>query len=715
MRKDIALHDWLITAQGDIDDAFFESVFFTGCGRMGARGYPAFRPRPRPVDTGLFIAGMFDEIKPGITDFVNLPTPIWHELYIDGMTPEIFGGMARSLDLSCGLVSFKYLLACGEKRLSVVEELFFPIKNPALIMQRLTLEPKADMELSVKSGVELICQNQPVPDDQVKDSGVAIKLTTCEGVRFDGPRMTIEGTTKSTGISFVQHLHFRTDDFVLGQGFHAPNLGAGFTFTAKARAGVPLRLQKAAEILTGRDRDPLISPLPDSWSFDAFLASAQADWAIVWGERGIELEGDDNAQTALRYNIFQLICNCSSRDDTVSIGARGLTHTRYKGCYFWDTELFMLPFYLLTEPEAAKNLLGFRVNNLPQAREHAHKMNGAGARIPWMVSYDGSEQCESWDIGCSEVHVTADVAYAAGQYMDITGDREFSSNGGAELLIETARFWVSRYSPAPDGGVNLLWCKGPDEYCGITSNNLFTNRMVQHNLELAAKSARTVEKENGPLYASLGLSAAEVERWSLLKNAIPLPRDPDTGRLRQDDTFHILEPVEPDSLKDGDGASYHKVCYDRLQRYKVIKQADVLLLMTRLPGSFSDKEKLDAWRDFEPLCLHDSTLSFASHALFAFQNGLVSEGKAYFYKALFLDLYDTMGNTGKEGLHLACLGESWQAVVFGIAGLSFSGGRPAVSPKLPDGWASLRFSVSYRGKRYEINVGRDGSSVRETT
>lgn len=189
---------------------------------------------------------------------------------------------------------------------------------------------------------------------------------------------------------------------------------------------------------------------------------------------GITIEGDADAQTAMRYVIYQLIVNCAARDDTVSIGARGLTHTRYKGCYFWDTDLFMLPFYLYTDPQAARSLSQFRVNTLPQAKTHAQKMNGTGARYPWMVAFDGTEQCETWDIGCSEIHVTADVAYALGQYMENTQDKEFFLNGGAEALVETARFWMSRYSPESGTElVNLLFCKGPDEY---PSNDQFKGR-----------------------------------------------------------------------------------------------------------------------------------------------------------------------------------------------------------------------------------------------
>ena len=147
----------------------------------------------------------------------------------------------------------------------------------------------------------------------------------------------------------------------------------------------------------------------------------------------------------------------------------------------------------------------------------------------------------------------------------------------------------------------------------------------------------------------------------VIRKAIKWPRDPVTFRLRQDETLHLLEPVDLAEIKRDAGASYHHVCFDRLQRYKVIKQADVLLLMTRLPQLFTAEEKKAAWEDFEPICLHDSTLSFASHALFALQNGFTDKGMDYLKKALLLDLRDIMGNTGHEGLHLACMGEAWQA------------------------------------------------------
>nr|MCR4777918.1 glycoside hydrolase family 65 protein [Lachnospiraceae bacterium] len=356
--------------------------------------------------------------------------------------------------------------------------------------------------------------------------------------------------------------------------------------------------------------------------------------------------------------------NCSSGDPTVNIGARGISHGRYKGCYFWDTDIFMLPFYLKNDINAAKNLCLYRIGMLPAAKEHSRKMNTKGARYPWMSALDGSEQCETWDIGCSELHITADVVYAIDNYCKTSKDEDFYISKAAEVYVETARFWASRYTWDKDGKkADLLFCKGPDEYCGITSNNLFTNIMVMHNLKLAIKAAKDLREKNGDTYKRLNISDKEISDWDKLFNAIVIPKDPDTGHLTQDETFHLLEEVDISSIKPNDEASYHTVCFDRLQRYKVIKQADVLLIMTRFPKLFTKEEKLQAWEDFEPVCLHDSTLSFASHALFALQNDLKDEGMDYLKKALLLDLRDIMNNTGHEGLHLANMGEAWSAAM----------------------------------------------------
>lgn len=706
MRNDIILDDWCIHAQADtFTDAFLESVFFSGNGRMGVRGYAANEIAFRPVSQGLFLAGMFDEIKPGITDFINLPTPVWHKIAINGMAPDLLGKVSYTLNLSCGLLTLYYGLDAGGAQIHVTEERFFDPERPGLISQRLSIRAMAPLELTVESGAFSASCNCPIPDDQVKENLETVQLMEELPPTFAPHRCTASYKSRTTNLSLVQEMTFMTGDGWCPAPLHRPEMACGFTFSGTADPEHLLVLDKFTVITTSRDKDPRIAPLPADTSWDTLLDAAKISWAKLWKVCAIDLDGDADAQTALRYLCYQMICNCSSRDDTVNIGARGLTHARYKGCYFWDTDLFMMPFYLYLAPTAARNLMAYRVNCLPAAKAYARQMSGAGARYPWMASYDGSEQCESWDIGASEVHITADVVYALNHYVESTGDNAFESEAYA-VYIETARFWLSRYSPDPETGkVNLLFCKGPDEYCGITSNNLYTNFMVRHNLRLAIYAAKTLKTEDPQGYLTLGLTDGEVQSFQALHDAIKLPRDPKTGHWRTDDTFHLLEPVDLKAIKNGFQASYHNVCFDRLQRYQVVKQADVLLLMTRFPDAFTMQEKLDAWADFEPRCLHDSTLSFASHALFAAQNGLTAPALDYFEKALLLDLRDIMGNTGNEGLHMAGLGETWQAVVFGFAGLHFTENGPELRPQLPKQWKTLSFQFYWKGALYRADIG----------
>lgn len=713
MRTDVKRRGWAITADGnDFADRFLESVFFTGNGRIGARGYPAYRPIRRPLDSGLFLAGFYDQISDSteLTDFVNLPTPIWYRIRLNGQTPSVPSRLSRELDLRTGRLTFRYQLRVENDWVDVQEQRFFSLSKPSILFQRLAFQGCERVELL--AGIDHQSCNSPIPDDQVKENTQIIQMTRfCSGEETNAG-LTARYETKHTKLELFQTISCRTEGF--STPVFVPDTGDGVGVRCMGDAShAPIALEIAARLTSSRDVDPLLKlDVESDWNFADELAENQRAWEKKWKDCDIVMDGDDDAQTALRYAIYQLVANCSPRDHTVSIGARGLTHTRYKGCYFWDTDLFLTPFYNLTDPQSARSLARFRVGTLPQAKEHAVRMNGAGARYPWMVSYDGSEQCESWDIGCSEVHVTADVAYALGQYLDWTGDDALFFQGAAHVLVETARFWASRYSPAPEPGkVNLLFCKGPDEYCGITSNNLFTNAMVKHNLTLALNAAERLKQEAPEQYTSLGLSEDECAAWAALLDAIHLPRDPDTGRYRQDDTFHLLERVNPAELKSSDEASYHMVCFDRLQRYQVIKQADTLLLMTRLPKQFTQEEKLAAWDDFEPLCVHDSTLSFASHALFAAQNGLENAADTYWRKALYLDLEDVMGNTGKEGLHLACIGEVWQTVVFGFAGLHIADGMPKLDPHLPHGCTALNFNFYYHGKKYEANISESSWSI----
>ena len=661
MRNDLELTPWVISQKGPgWVDEFCESIFFIGNGRMGIRGYASSEPAHRPIQKGVYLAGIFGEIKPGITDFVNLPTPVCERIYIDGVEAELASEIERVLNMKEATLTMRYLLRSGEKMLDVEYQRFLPKEHPALIMQRLVFTPGADMSISVAGGIMLDSCNSPIPDDQTKANIETIQLSQLVSASASENGICCSFDILGAKLAVMEEVKIQSADF---RYFHSD--GTDVCYQAAARKGTKLVLDKAACILTSRDVDPRIAGIPEGWNYGLLLDEHKQAWAETWAKCDLNVPTlDDELLTGLRFSMYNLMGSCNAKDPTVSIGARGLSHGRYKGCYFWDTDMFMLPFFLENDLEAAKNLCDYRVRSLSAAKKHSTGMNTAGARYPWMAALDGSEQCETWDIGCSELHITADVAYALDAYCKKSGDEAFYLDKAAEVFVETARFWISRYTYRPETGeVDLLFCKGPDEYCGISNNNLFTNVMVQHNLDLAIQAAAGLREKRPELYQALGITQEEIDHMVAVRNAIKWPHDPATGRLRQDETLHLLEPADMDKIKLDAGASYHYVCFDRLQRYKVIKQADVLLLMSRMPHLFTAKQKQEAWEDFEPICLHDSTLSFASHALFALQNGFEEQGFEYLRKALLLDLRDVMGNTGHEGLHLACMGEAWQAAM----------------------------------------------------
>lgn len=669
MRKDLILEPWHIKMRSnDWVDDYAETIFFLGNGRIGCRGYIPFEPENRPIQQGLFLAGTFGEIKPGITDFVNLPTPVFDRILINNKPGRLTSEIVRDLDLEHSILTFEFTL---NDTIQIKAERFFSSDDVRFMIQRFTIKAPSNVSITIDTGINEESCNCPVPDDQVKENTETINLSKRISLTHHNDSLIAKYLITGTHLKITEQLTIHTNDFEIKHTNEALMHLDAIMNPAASNDITTYSYEKFTQINSSRDIN-LSDSTPDVISFQNFYNKHLDFWKEKWDICDIdsniivkEFENSAKTITALRYNIFQLINNCSRLDPTVSIGARGLTHTRYKGCYFWDTDIFMLPFYLATDKEAAKNLCMYRINNLDAARDYAKKLNLSGARFPWMTSFDGSEQCETWDIGCSEIHITADVVYAINNYIQKYNDQDFYINHAAELYIETARYWLSRYTYDSTGNTaNLLFCKGPDEYCGITTNNLFTNVMVQHNLRLAIKAASDLKQDNIKTYNRLGISDSEIKAWSRLEKDIPWPRDPESGHLTTDDTFHLLEKVDISKLKPDDSASYHTTCFDRLQRYKVVKQADVILLMTRLPELFSKKERLTAWNDFEPLCLHDSTLSFASHALFAVQNGITDKAMYYFSKALFLDIYDVMNNTGKEGLHMAGMGEIWNAAYF---------------------------------------------------
>ncbi len=674
---------WGFSAKGPAD-AFCESVFAQGNGQMGARGFACDEEKRALSDHGVYWAGLFEYVKPGITDMIQLPDPFYTR-----PSDELPLLTHQEMDMQKGLLTH-----CREGNgLKIQSQRFLSMAQLHISALRYSITALEDRTIVLETGIDGQVANLPVADDQ--------RTKNREVVRLLHPAACKEGYLRmeSAPSGHMVEQSYKLSLSLPAMCEDASASGRAVTrITANLKAGQTLTVDKIIFTRTSRDSKdimPVTMPQMPKEGFDELFDEHAKAWAERWRDCDMELDASPEMQGAARYAVFELLQNCLEGDERVSIGARGILHGRYKGNTFWDTEIFMLPFYLYTRPFSAKGLLSYRLHLLPDALESAKSFNLKGARYPWMCSNTGREQCESWDTGACEIHITADVAYALARYMKATGD-ESIREAYAELLAQTARYWMSRMTYEPDlDRYSLLFVKGPDEYCGVTVNNTYTNYLVRHNLCLAAREGAASEEER-----KIFLEAAE---------KLVLLYDEKRELYMQDELFERLEPMP--AKKNGNASLYRELSFDRLQRYKALKQADLVLLMTLFPADFTEKQKRNIWNYYEPLTLHDSTLSFGVHAQLALQLKDIEKAETYLHKSLFLDLYDIMENTGEEGVHMAAFGAAWQALAFGAAGMMIDeNGMVTAQPHLPKSIRGMRFTVSAQGKRYRISVSASGKA-----
>jgi trehalose/maltose hydrolase-like predicted phosphorylase len=448
------------------------------------------------------------------------------------------------------------------------------------------------------------------------------------------------------------------------------------------------------------------------------LAEHEAAWASRWQCGDVEVDGDTDAQQALRFAIYHLNSAANPDDERVSIGARALTGDDYHGHVFWDTEIFLLPFFIFTWPEAARALLMYRFRTLDGARAKAAHMGWRGALYAWESADSGAESTPDQVIGLDrqvidilsgkqEQHISADVAYAVWQYWQATGDEGFLRDAGAEIILETGRFWSSRAQPEADGYCHVRGVIGPDEYHEHIDDNAFTNVMARWNIQRALDVA-AVLRERWPecwarLSRRLGVDDAELKQWRSAAETMATGLDPGTGLFEQFAGYFGLEEI---NLADYAGRSVPMdvvLGRDRTQRSQVIKQADVVALLGLLPEEFVGEAGAANFHYYEPRCGHGSSLSRAMHGLVAARLGYTEMALRYFRQTAAIDLADThVAIDG--GVHIAALGGVWLTAVFGFAGLSMHSDGIAFDPQLPASWRSLGCRLQWRSRRLKVRI-----------
>jgi trehalose/maltose hydrolase-like predicted phosphorylase len=447
------------------------------------------------------------------------------------------------------------------------------------------------------------------------------------------------------------------------------------------------------------------------------LAAHETAWQDRWCASNIIIEGDDEVQRALRFAVYHLTSAANPEDERVSVGARGLTGDAYFGHVFWDTEIYLLPFYIAIWPEAARAMLMYRFHTLQGAREKAARMGWKGALYAWESADTGEETTpervvgaggETVDIltGTMEQHISADIAYAVWQYWQATGDDQFFINAGAEILLETARFWASRAVAEADGRRHIRHVIGPDEYHEDVDDNAFTNVMARWNIARAIEAiemlrARWPDRAKA-LSKKLALGEEELSDWRDATVRIVTGLDLATGLYEQFSGYHKLEPLDLSLYADRKEPIDAVIGREHTRRSQVIKQADVVALMALLPDEFPGAMAESNFRYYEPRCAHGSSLSAGMHALVAARLGDADMARRHLRHAATADLELDPNSAG--GIRIAGLGGVWQAVVLGFAGLGLGGGAISVNPRLPKEWRSMSFAVFWRGRSVKIRI-----------
>ncbi len=446
-----------------------------------------------------------------------------------------------------------------------------------------------------------------------------------------------------------------------------------------------------------------------------------AAWETRWQRADIEIDGAPKIERALRFGMYHLLGAVHPTDPRTSIGARALSGQAYRGHVFWDTEIFMLPFYTHVWPEAARTLLRYRHRTLDGARRKARGQNYQGALFAWESADTGDETTPPMVLtpygeiipilsGIEEHHISADVAYAIWAYTRATGDDEFLADEGAEILIETARFWASRAQSKKDGSFHVERIIGPDEYHESVDDNAFTNYMAKKNLLVAAAVARQIGR---PKAATLGVTPDEITEWENIAQRMYLGVDENARVIEQHKGFFQLEQVDLSAFAPRSAPMDVLLGRERIQASQVVKQADVVQLIALLWDEIDPVLRRKSFLYYEPRTAHGSSLSPGVHAWIAARLGLSDLANRYLEQTADIDLGNNMGNSA-GGVHAAAMGSLWQAVVFGVAGLRQELDNPErllVEPNLLPGMRRVSLPFMLRGRSLELHVCRSAVEV----
>ncbi len=705
-----------------------ETVFTVGNGYLGTRG--AFEEAYPGDQRTTFVHGVFDNLPIFFSELVNFPDWLELEIILAGEHFDLAEGkllsFERHLDLRNGLLTRTLRWRSPAGRTTRMEfRRFASLADVHAACLQATLTPEDySGKIEFRSGLDGGTDN------------LSFKHWDWLGQGTEDQTCWLHLRTHSSQIEAAMAVRLQVESGAAvateNWDVHAhPTLAC----STDAEPGQTVRLEKIVSIFTGRDtQDPLSAARKKLASltgrnWDALWREHAKAWKEEWRRCDVVIEGDDEAQLAIRFNIYHLLIAGPRYDEHVNIGAKTLSGYGYRGHAFWDTEIFMLPFFTFTRPEIARNLLSYRYHNLPGAREKAAENGFKGAQYPWESAGDGREVTPTWVpnpndrtrmiriwTGDIEIHISADIAFAAWQYWTASHDEEFLVERGAEIILETARFWASRAEwNQKRGDYEFKDVIGPDEYHDHVDNNAYTNLMARWHLRLA-RSIVDWLKEHHPakaarLFEKIDLKEDNLERWQQIADHIYRPVNPKTGLIEQFEGYFKRKDVSLESLEPRNESAQSLFGIDGANEVQIIKQPDVAMLMYLLPGELEPayaKVNYDYYTERTDLTF-GSSLGPSIQAIMATRLGTPGQAYENFIRAARADLEDVRGNAG-DGIHGASAGGLWQAVVFGFGGLQISDEGWTLTPKLPAHWKRLAFKFVWRGEEVKVDLkGEDGA------
>ncbi|TAF10998.1 MAG: beta-phosphoglucomutase [Nostocales cyanobacterium] len=727
-KHDFNYTDWvLIENQFNPEQLHARETNFTiGNGYLGTRG--TFEESYPRALSATFIHGIYDDVPVVYTELANCPDWLPLVVIIDGDRFRLDQGKIleynRKLDLHQGVLSrFLRWRSPTDKTIDISFERFASLADNHVLGQRCTLTTVdfhglIEIQASINGYPENKGFNHWEALDQGKmDRGFWLHSRTRYS-RIDmgmAARMTISGIETAMQVNTAP-------------GY--PSINA--TFFSEPQQTVII--EKIVTIFTSRDVEQPVSAaqkkLADLPDYITLRQANEQAWAEVWEKSDIVIEGDRKAAFAVRYNLFQLLIAAPRDDDRVSIPAKTLSGFGYHGHIFWDTEIFILPFFTFTQPALARNLLSYRYHTLHGARRKAIHYGYQGAMYAWESAVTGDEVTPRWAlpsdfygedvrIWCRdrEIHISAVIPYAVWYYWQVTGDDEWLRDNGAEVILDTAIFWESRVEfNSQAERYEIRSVIGADEYHELVHNNTFTNRMVQWHLEKASIVAdwlrRTFPDKYAELEEKLQLTDKIRINWQDIINKIWIPYNPDTGLIEQFEGFFQLDDINLADYEPRQKSMQSILGIEGANKHQVLKQPDVLMLLYLMRESadfpYSKKTLQVNWEYYAARTdiTYGSSLGPAIHAILAADLGKTQEAYTRFMQAAMVDLEDMRGNTN-EGIHGASAGGIWQAVVFGFGGIQFTENQPVAHPHLPPGWTRLIFKLYWRGKWHDFDLHRE--------